>query len=592
MSDDISADPARFRRYAVPFYLALIAAGLAGNYFPFSILNAHFIFGSIFAMLALQIFGWGRGVIAAAVISGYTYFAWNHPWAFATMTAELAVVGWLFTRRRVALVTADAFYWLVLGIPLGYLCFRTFGDLPVGSALFLMIKQGINGIANALVARLIFSGFSGPLKVQQISLRETLFNLLVLFVLSSSILLVVYDAGIDLDETDRRIRTDLVRDSRNMADGLKTWFEEREATAVHLASMAAKLSPKEMQAYLEQAKASDPGFLRIALTNKEGTAVAYSPLVDELGNPNIGKSFADRPYWPQLRQCLKPMLSEVMPSRFSRTGSVAILLAPVLENGSYNGAVGGILNFARIRTILETHLAGQALQYTLADKTGNVILTNRKDQVVMAPFSMGKGSFEPITGLHRKSLPPETPSKASSSDDEEKIRQWIPQLSNGASTIDLWGKSVYVAESDIGSLAEWELILEQPVAPFQKKLYNEYSEKLFLLFLILIASLVLALWVSRRTVAGIEGLGLATRNLPARLESGEQIAWPESAILEIHYLMDNIREMADSLRERFYEIRGLNDSLEQRIEERTNEIQEANRKLQASQNQTLNILED
>jgi hypothetical protein len=61
--------------WALVLFTGLIATGLAGNHFPFSILNAHFIFGSIFAMLALQIFGWGRGAIAAAVISAYTYFS-------------------------------------------------------------------------------------------------------------------------------------------------------------------------------------------------------------------------------------------------------------------------------------------------------------------------------------------------------------------------------------------------------------------------------------------------------------------------------------------------------------------------------------
>jgi len=75
-------------RYAIPLFLALIAAGLAGNYFKFSILNLHFIFGSIFAMLALQFFGLGRGILAAAVISSYTYLAWNHPYAIITMTAR------------------------------------------------------------------------------------------------------------------------------------------------------------------------------------------------------------------------------------------------------------------------------------------------------------------------------------------------------------------------------------------------------------------------------------------------------------------------------------------------------------------------
>ena len=54
-----------------PLLLALIAAGLAGNYFYFPLfLNIDFLFGSIFAMLALQLFGLGRGLLAGAMIAG------------------------------------------------------------------------------------------------------------------------------------------------------------------------------------------------------------------------------------------------------------------------------------------------------------------------------------------------------------------------------------------------------------------------------------------------------------------------------------------------------------------------------------------
>ncbi|MDP3695965.1 MAG: hypothetical protein Q8R42_07625, partial [Desulfocapsaceae bacterium] len=75
-----SANTAGTNKYSISLFLALIVAGLTGNYFNFPIfLDIDFLFGSIFAMLALQFFGLGRGILAATLIAGYTYILWNHP---------------------------------------------------------------------------------------------------------------------------------------------------------------------------------------------------------------------------------------------------------------------------------------------------------------------------------------------------------------------------------------------------------------------------------------------------------------------------------------------------------------------------------
>lgn len=86
-------------KYSIPLLITFIAAGLAGNYFKYPIfLNIDFLFGSIFAMLALQFFGLGRGIVAATAIAGYTYVLWNHPYAIIIMTTDVAVAGWLISR--------------------------------------------------------------------------------------------------------------------------------------------------------------------------------------------------------------------------------------------------------------------------------------------------------------------------------------------------------------------------------------------------------------------------------------------------------------------------------------------------------------
>ncbi|MCK8602933.1 PAS domain S-box protein [Desulfoferrobacter suflitae] len=539
------------QRYLIPLYLILIAAGLVGNYFALSILNAHFIFGSIFALLALQMFGWRWGVVAGALISSCTYVTWNHPWGILTMTMEVAVVGWLITWPKLSLVMADGLYWIFIGIPLGYFFMQEISNFPASNALFLMTKQGINGIANALAARLIFTTAAFRCNAQPISFREIISNLMIFFVLCPSLILLAIAGKADLAETERRIRESLVNNSLQVTDNLHNWLEDRQQVVVQLAQKAATLPPQQMQPYLEQVRSADKNFLRIGLLDKHATVVAFSPPNDELGRPMLGRSYADRSYLAALKQVLKPMLSEVFAARFGRPEPIAIMLAPVLIQGGFNGYLSGVLNLERIHRILQNSSSGLGTRYTLLDRNGHVIVTNRDDQKPLMPFSRGTGSVNAIS---------------------QSILQWVPQLPRNTSTIELWGKSVYLVQSNVGKLAEWKLILEDPAAPYQKKLYDRYTSGFIMLFAIVVTALVLAEFLGRCVVKPVQELGKITHNLPARVESGSPIDWPAGSILETSQLVDNFKAMADSLTAKFVENRQMNEQLEQRVAERTEEL--------------------
>jgi len=542
------------RRYGWGLFFALIAAGLTGNYLKFSILNADFIFGSIFALLALQFLGYVRGVIAAAVIAGYTLFAWNHPWAVVTMTAEVMAVGWLVSRRKTTLLVADAGYWLFAGIPLGYLCFHFISGLPASNAMFLMTKQAINGIANALVARMLFSLYSLHSQVERISFRELLANLLAFFVVITALIVMTVSSRSDFNETDIHLRNVLKRDSYQAADNLQYWVERKKLPLAVLAGMATTHSPGRMQTFLEQARKSDPDFLRVALLNKEAVITAISPAIDELGQSGVGKKFSDRPYFPILKGTLQPMLSEVVMARVNSPKPMASMLMPVVKQGKFAGYVAGVLNLSHIEHILKASASGQDLLYTLLDKNGKVIITNRRDQVVMTPFSRREGRMEGGGG---------------------EISQWIPALPPNTSTIELWGKSLYVAETSIGKLAEWQMIFEQPAAPFQKMLYDRYSGRFYIVFAIILAALLLAEIFSRMIVRENAELGRITHDLPAQLDSDRQLDWPRSGIAETKRLIDNFQEMYASLQEKFLENRQIKASLEERVAARTEELRKS-----------------
>lgn len=526
---------------------------MAGNYFKFAIFyGADFIFGSIFAMLALQLFGIGRGIIAALFLNSILFLIWGHHYATIIMTAEVAVVGWLNGRRKLGYIQADTLYWLFIGMPLVYLSYHLIMKTSQSGTLFIMAKDMLNGVANILVARLIFTAFTLRSHRSPISYREAVYNLLASFVLCPTLILVAAGSRTDFNETDRHARTTLIHDIRRLTDRVDTWVVNRKSAIIHLAEMAASRSPQQMQPCLEQATQSDINFLRIGLLDREAHSTAFFPLFDELGHHNIGINFADRPFIPALKQTLKPMLSEVVMSRIGTPTPVVLMLAPVGIRGGYGGYVAGTLTLKQIGQHLDKSTDEFASLYTLLDKNGNVIMTNRTDQKILTPFNRGKGTLNHL---------------------DAGISQWVPSLLPNTPVTERWENSFYTADSAIGDLAEWRLILEQPVAPFQKALFNKYSKIIAFVLLLLIVSLVVAEVLSRRMMLSLEELGVLTQDLPIKLASdGQAIHWPESGIQESNQLISNFKLMAGSLSEQFNKVREINESLERRVDQRTQEL--------------------
>lgn len=561
------------RSKAVALFLCLVLLGVAGNYLRYDIFfNIQFIFGGIFAMLALLLFGLWPGVAAGALIGSYTYVLWNHPYAIIIMTAEVLFVGLLTRRRKPGLVLADALYWLCIGMPLVLAFYYGAMHVALNTAVITMLKQALNGIANALIARLLFTSVFFRWVSERLSMRETLFDLLVLFCLFPALLLVVRDSRNDMAETDRLVREALELSGKRTGDLVNAWLDDRMRTVEHLAWMAGGASARSMQETIEEVEKRDENFLRMGLLDREATIVAYSPLTDELGRSNIGRNFRDRPFIPVLRQTLKPMLSEVVMGRIGVPKPMTTALAPVLRNGRYAGYVTGILDLGKIDAMIAVISQGSSLparEYVLLDRNGRIILTSRKGSRAMDAYARGAGDDRPL---------------------ERNIRQWVPAGARNVSVSDRWKNAMYYTEVPLGGISGWRLVLEQPMAPHQKLLYERYSVQLAWILGILAAALLIAELASKRIAAPLGKLGRLSSGLPGKLDRGESVTWPESAVRETQLLADNMREMAAELSSRFVEIRALNATLEQRVHDRTRELRESEERLRQLANEQQIIL--
>ncbi len=544
------------KRLSIGLYLLLLAAGVAGNHFNYPIFfDVNFLFGSIFALFALQLYGTGRGLLAGAVAASYTILLWHHPYSFILFTLEIAVVATLFRRTRVGLVLADALFWAIIGVPLAFVFYRVVLDVTTANTFMLVSKQAINGVLNAILARLSFNFFALGTRAQRLPQRETVFHFTALAILCPTLILMAIDSREYYAETERNIRTTLAQTGHAADAFLETWAGNRRRSIVALAELANAKTAQALQPFLELSTNEDLNFLRIGRVDRDGMSTAFFPLVDEFGVSNIGRNFSDRPFITPLKKTLAPMFSDVVMSRIGKPEPTTIMLAPVTANGEYDGYVAGVLSLAQVKAFLDASTHETATLYSLLDRKGQVIMSNRLEQRVMTPFSRGEGALHCLDG---------------------ETTQWIPAASLHTTKTERWRTSVYAQECPIGDKGEWTLVVEQPVAPFQKALYARYAEHLVRLALLLLGALVMAELFSRRTTAPLAALRRITTDIPAKVEAGvEELAWPTSWLEETHQLISNFRIMTASLAQKFQENRRINETLEERVVRRTRELQES-----------------
>ena len=348
-----NANSMPFKKNTMLFWL-LIAAGFGGNHFAFTFfLDIHFLFGTVFALLALQLLGFGRGTVVGCIVAAYTCLLYGHPYAMFIMAAEVAAVGFLVLRRNMGMVLADTCYWLFVGIPSTYLFYHLVLQLPLGTTTITMAKLTVNGITNSLIARMLFMGYAVYFRSVTLSYREIVHNLFSFFVLFPSLIILAVSSRTDFLETDRAIRTSLSQDAQRIDKLMDTWVLNRKQSLTVLAGALASPAQREIQSFLELATRSDANFRQIALMDRKGEVVTFYPPPAPGEGSNVGLDLADPHYVPLLRQTLAPMLSEVSFIWSGNPRPRVAMLAPVIKRGSFDGYVCGVISLRQTRELLD-----------------------------------------------------------------------------------------------------------------------------------------------------------------------------------------------------------------------------------------------
>lgn len=181
----------------------LCGFAIAGNILSLPLVfGVDLIFGSIFVVVTLILFGSLPAIIVAVTAGSYTLLLWGHPYALIIFTAEAVVLSQLHRRNWGNIVLADLSYWVCLGIPLVFLFYHSVLGIGWETTTSIALKQMVNGVYNTLIASLLLLALqlSKLKRIQRIKslplpkLNDVFFYILLTTLLLTGVSAIIYEA--------------------------------------------------------------------------------------------------------------------------------------------------------------------------------------------------------------------------------------------------------------------------------------------------------------------------------------------------------------------------------------------------------------
>ena len=531
--------------------IALAALGVAGNLFPYPLFyGVDFLFGSIAVLIAVAIFGPVWGTAAAALPAAQTILLWNHPYAALVLLLEAFCVGLLLRRYRANLALAGFLFWLVVGIPLVFVLYRYALGMDHSDSLLACLKQGANGVINSLCASLLAT-YIPRLRAYQagrdprLSLFETVFNSFIAAALIPIFLLLTVDARRAVKEVEREASAYLAATSSRISLSVARWRDDHVRAMSMLADFlerAGPLASGELQQLLAAHRKAWPNFHGTFVTNAEGLTIAFDPVMNARGEPNIGINFSDRPYFQLAKGGgPSPAISEVFIARGGVFEPVFNVTTAVRPAGRFLGVVSGSVNLGDLGAILRTIANNVEYDATIVDENGHVVAATNAQHRPMSLYP----NYEKFAVRFGQAY---------------FFHRWPGQT---MAPMARWKKSSLGMSTLIPGLGTWHIVVEVPLRSQQDQLYARYGQVLTIFLVLAFVLLVTSYWVASMITRPLMQLSAETTNLPERIQGGQSIEWPRSRLLEVSWLTENFNGALEALQRRFKELESSRGELAQ-----------------------------
>ncbi|MBQ4852284.1 ATP-binding protein [Pseudoalteromonas sp. MMG012] len=366
-----------------PIILTLALATIGGfvNLLPIWFLDSsEFLFGQLFVLSCLVLFGWQYAVLAIAITGSFIFYRWGHSWPSVVFLLEILWLQLFCVRPKKPFFTRGLSFWFVIGLPLLFIFGFYVLQLPLLVIFTALAKYFINAtLYLAVIDLLSFFLIRALWRAQPLYsiLNYTISLLVVLVVLITSIILtnnhysrIEFEVQAQLGEASETI-------NKQVEDYLQSYTRAISMTARGIAHGIDK------DFALERLISMHSG-LRTAIVSDEKAFVShYYPAALKESLVGDIPSIADRDYFIQAPFHPDGYISYIFRGRGFGDDPIVAISAPIFEGEEFKGVVEGSLIFESLEQFIPK----------LLSQKGELIVLDGRHQVV---YSSLKSDFNTL----------------------------------------------------------------------------------------------------------------------------------------------------------------------------------------------------
>ena len=343
-----------------------------------------------------------------------------------------------------------------------------------------------------------------------------------------------------------RVEQDYLPVAESLGTIIETVFNTRLSLLKQVSEEVSEagIDTEKAQKIVESVHYRNPVFKTVWVGDVNGKAVAFSPLYDAEGRKNIGRDYSDRDYYKKVRELRRPVIGRIIIGRVAKQPIIP-LASPVFdEKGVFSGFVFAAFSTENIQKIVSSmNLYGRGM-LTLVDEYGRVVAhSDLAPEDVMKDLSSTE--IFKAAGKNKKG-----------------IAEFISMFDNRKKIV-----AFYSLENG------WKIWITRDIGDMNKSIMSSFYYAVFGGLLVLLLALTIAYILSVAISKPVE----AIRRHSERFASGNLQAPGErysGIISEISGLNKSFFQMAE-------ELNALYSGLEDKVQERTRELENANIELQA-----------